>query len=407
MVKIGLVGKTNTGKTTFFNAATLMSSEVSTYPFTTKKENIGRAYVKTLCVCKEMEVEDTPKNSQCIDGWRFVPIDLIDLPGLIKDAHKGKGLGTQFLSIVGQADALLHIVDASGSVDAAGKITKPGLGNPVADVYDIESEIDLWFADIIQRSQKQTLKAIREGHSSTATALSSNLAGLKVKRSHIEHALESSNLTNKSFDTWNEDDHLTFSKKVREVAKPTIIVANKMDIGKADENFLRLTEAFSDRLVIPVSSEAELVLKKAERQGFIKYVSGEEVFKVLKEQQLTKEQKWALNYVEQRVLSKWIRTGVQFALNTCTFKLLGMTAVYPVEDLTNLSDREGNILPDAFLVPPNASIKEMAAHIHTDLAKTLLHAIDARTGLRLPSNYKIMDRDIIHIVSTRRHHDKR
>ncbi|MBS7645199.1 redox-regulated ATPase YchF [Candidatus Bathyarchaeota archaeon] len=402
LIRIGLVGKTNTGKTTFFNASTLMSAEVSTYPFTTKKPNIGRAYVQSICVCRELGVKDDPRNSLCIDGWRFIPVEVMDLPGLIKGAHKGRGLGTQFLGVIGQADALLHIVDASGSVDAEGRITKPGMGNPVADVYDVETEIILWFADIIKRSQKQIIKDIRDGGASPASALTRTLAGLKVKRIHVEHALELAGLAGKPFDSWGEEDTIEFARRVREISKPTIIVANKMDLAKAEENYQRLTEAFGDRIVIPASSEAELALRRAESQGLIKYVPGEEAFKVVEEGLLTKEQRWALSYVQSRVLSKWIRTGVQFALNMCAFKLLGMNVVYPVEDLSSLSDKEGKVLPDAFLTPPEATVKDLAAQIHTDLAKGLLYAVDARTGLRLPVEYRLRDRDIIHIVSAMR-----
>ncbi|MEM2122091.1 MAG: redox-regulated ATPase YchF [Candidatus Bathyarchaeia archaeon] len=402
MIRIGLVGKTNTGKTTFFNASTLMSAEVSTYPFTTKKPNTGRAYVQSICVCRELGVRDNPRNSLCIDGWRFIPVELVDLPGLIKGAHKGRGLGTQFLGVIGQADALVHVVDASGSVDAEGRITRPGMGNPVADIYDVETEIILWFADIIKRGQKQIGKDVRGGRPLTSSALTRTLAGLKVKRSHVENALELSGLADKPFESWNEEDIMEFARKIRDISKPTIIVANKMDLAKADENYQRLTEAFSDRIVIPASSEAELALRRAENQGLIKYVPGEETFKVLDDGLLTKEQRWALSYVQSRVLSKWIRTGVQFALNICAFKLLGMNVVYPVEDLSNLSDKEGNILPDAFLTPPEATVKDLAVQIHSDLAKGLLYALDARTGLRLPVEYKLRDRDVVHIVSAMR-----
>ncbi|HEX9240785.1 MAG TPA: GTPase, partial [Candidatus Bathyarchaeia archaeon] len=117
MIRIGIIGKTNTGKTTFFNAATSSTAEVSTYPFTTKKPNIGTGQVQTLCVCRELGLKDKPRNSTCVDGWRFIPVEVLDLPGLIKGAWKGKGLGTQFLNVVAQADALLHVVDASGSID--------------------------------------------------------------------------------------------------------------------------------------------------------------------------------------------------------------------------------------------------------------------------------------------------
>ena len=154
MIQIGIIGKTNTGKTTLFNAATLLSAEVSTYPFTTKKPNIGTAYVRTLCVCKELEVKDSPRNSACMDGWRFIPIEIVDLPGLIKGSWSGMGLGDRFLSVASQADALIHVADASGSIDAEGKLTRPGLGNPIMDIYDVEEEIMLWFAKSIAKSVK-------------------------------------------------------------------------------------------------------------------------------------------------------------------------------------------------------------------------------------------------------------
>lgn len=399
MIRIGLVGKTNTGKTTFFNSATLLSAEVSTYPFTTKQPNLGQASVQTICVCKELNVKDNPQNSSCIDGWRFIPIEIIDLPGLIKGAWRGRGLGTQFLSVASQADALLHIADASGSIDANGNLTRPGMGNPISDIYDIEEEITLWFSRTIQKSKRKVMKQIKQSSLPMDLALAEVFAGLKVKHDHVKQALSFSNLTEKKIDKWSQAEFLDFAKNIRKLSKPTIIIANKMDVGSAEENFKRLREEFKDSIVIPVSSEAELALRRAEQKGFIKYIPGEEVFKVISPEKLTETQKRALNYVQQRVLSKWIRTGVQFALNLCAFKLLGMDAVYPVEDVKNLADKKGNILPDVFLMPPDSIIKELASQIHSDLARTILYAIDARTGVRLPIDYVLRDRDIINIVS--------
>src|SRR3989442_12570953 len=103
MIRVGIIGKTNTGKTTFFNAATSSTGEVSTYPFTTKKPNTARGQAQTLCVCRELGVTDKPRNSMCIDGWRFIPIEVIDVPGLITEALGGKGLATEFLNAVSQA----------------------------------------------------------------------------------------------------------------------------------------------------------------------------------------------------------------------------------------------------------------------------------------------------------------
>jgi len=400
MIRIGIIGKTNTGKTTFFNAATLLSAEVSTYPFTTKQPNMGTAYVRAICVCKELSVKDEPRNSACIDGWRFIPVELVDLPGLIKGSWEGMGLGNRFLSVAAQADALIHVTDASGSIDAEGKLTRPGLGNPIMDVYDIEEEIVLWFAKSIHKSLKSIAKRVESG-TTLKDAIYRSVAGLKVREDHVEKALASTGLE-KSPKRWSEKDLRLFAGEIRRHSKPTVIIANKMDIANATANYERMREEFKGSFVIPACSEAELALRRAEEKGFIRYVPGEEKFQVTDESKLTKEQRWALNYVQERVLTRWVNTGVQFAINMCIFKLLNMNTVYPVEDAKRLSDHMGRVLPDAFLIPYSANVKELAREIHTELAKTILYAIDARTGLRLPTDYVLKDRDVISIVAAAR-----
>lgn len=398
MIRIGLIGKTNAGKTTFFNAATLLSAPVSTYPFTTKKPNIGQAYVRTVCVCKELGVRDNPKNSTCIGGARFIPVQLIDLPGLIKGSWMGKGLGSQFLSVASQADALIHITDASGSLDADGKLTKPGMGNPVSDVYDIEEELVRWVSKNIEKTLKKMRRHSKKG-ASTVSLLERNLAGLKVTPDHIVKALELNGLMDKDPGKWNRDDLWNFAKSVRQISKPTLIIANKMDLSPAERNYENLAKEFGQAFVLPASSDAELALRRAEQKGYIQYLPGEEVFRVKDKEKLTADQREALTYVQQRVFSKWIQTGVQFAINTTVFKLMGMNTVYPVEDIEKLADRKGNVLPDVFLVPYDATVKELAAQVHSDLAKTMLYAIDARAKIRLPGDYKLKDRDVVKIVA--------
>jgi len=398
LIRIGLIGKTNAGKTTFFNAATLLSAAVSSYPFTTKRPNIGQAYVKTVCVCRELGVKDNPRNSTCIDGARFIPVQLIDLPGLIKGSWAGKGLGTQFLSVASQADALIHIADASGSLDSEGKLGKPGMGNPIADVYDIEQELVRWFAKIIEKNLSKLSKHQKKGVTAEQ-ALAQELAGLKITQEHVTKALESSRLLGDDPLNWSKDQLWDFAKAVREFSKPTIIVANKMDLSLAERNYERLTKEFGQAIVVPASSDAELALRRAEQKGYIEYVPGEEAFRVKSRSKLTSEQLKALSYVEQRVFSKWIQTGVQFALNTAVFKLLGMNSVYPVEDAEKLSDKKGSVLPDAFLVPYNATVVDLAGQVHSELAKTMIYAIDARSKIRLPADYRLKDRDVIKIVS--------
>ena len=401
MVKIGLIGKTNTGKTTFFNAATLGTAEISTYPFTTKQPNYGIGYVLTPCVCKEFGVKDNPRNSKCINGWRHIPIELIDLPGLIKGAWAGKGLGNQFLSVASQSDVLLHVVDASGSVDEEGKLTEPGTGDPLADYYDIEEELVMWFMKLIDRSTDRITRSLKKGKE-LPEAMEEVLRGVKVNKEHIRQALIQSNLEKKDFENWTPMDDKRFATALREISKPTLIVANKMDLDTAPDNFKKLRDQLTDKIVVPCSAEAELILRRAEQKKLIRYIPGEEEFEIVDESKLTERQRWALDFIRRRVLDEYMRTGVQFALNVAVFKLLKMNAVYPVYDIQKLSDRHGNVLPDVYLMPDGADVRELAQVIHSELAKGLLYAIDARTGLRLPANYKLKDRDVLSVVSTTR-----
>ncbi len=400
-IKIGLIGKTNTGKTTFFNSASMSFAEVSNYPFTTKQPNVGTSHAISLCVHKEFKVQDNPKNSSCIDGWRFISVELIDLPGLIKGAWEGKGLGNQFLSIAAQSDALLHVVDASGSVDAAGRVTEVGYGDAVADIADIEEELVMWYLKLLEGNRDKISRAIKSGITMSG-AIADIFAGIGVKESDVQKAVIDANLQSKSFDEYNIDDTKDFVWSLRDISKPTLIVANKVDIPAAMENFRRLREEYKDMMVVPASAEAELTLRRAENKGLIKYVPGDERFDIVKQDELNEKQKWALNFIQKSVLGEYMRTGVQHAINVAVFKLLRMNAVYPVADGSKLTDKQGNVLPDVYLLPSGSTIEDLAKQIHSDLAKNLLYAIDIRDGLRLPPDYNIKDRDVVSIVSAAR-----
>jgi ribosome-binding ATPase len=400
MIKIGLIGKTNTGKTTFFNSATLLSADVSNYPFTTKKPALGNAHTITHCVHKEFNLQDNPKNSDCIDGWRFIPVELVDLPGLIKGAWEGKGLGNQFLTIAAQSDALLHIVDASGSIDASGKIAEPGTGDPVADVADIEEELVMWYLKLLEANRDKISRTISSGMN-TVAAITEVFRGIGVKEDHVKLALAQNNLTETIFDKFGIQESKDFCWSLREISKPTLIVANKVDLPTATENFKRLHEEYRDVIIIPASADAELTLRRAESKGIIRYIPGDERFEINDQTKLNDKQKWALNFIRKDILGEYMRTGVQFAINVAVFKLLKMNAVYPVADIQKLSDKHGNVLPDVYLMRSGSTVEDLAKEIHTELAKGVIYALDGRDGIRLPVNYQLKDRDVLSIVSAR------
>ncbi len=399
-IRIGIIGKTNAGKTTLFNSMTLKTGEISSYPFTTKSPDTGVAEVVTLCVHKEFNLEDKPQNSRCVEGWRFIPIEVTDLPGLIKGAWMGKGLGNQFLSVAAQSDAILHVVDASGSVDKDGRITEPGEGDPLADFADVELELVLWYTKLFSSNLVKISKTAKMPGVGLPDAIAEVLQGIGVKREHVVYALNESLLQEKDVDNWSEKEMQNFCWVLRDVSKPTLIIANKMDLPNAAENFKRLRDNYKETMVVPTSGEAELSLRRAEVKGLIKYVPGEERFDVVKPQELSDAQREALAYIRRKVFGEYLRTGVQFALNIAVFKLLRMNSVYPVADPERLTDKHGNVLPDVYLLPNGSTVEDLAKAVHTDLHKGLLYGVDARTALHLPVDYVLRDRDVLSLVST-------
>ena len=397
-IKIGLIGKTNTGKTTFFNSATLSSEEISSYPFTTKSPVSGVAHAISLCVHPEFKIQDNPNNSKCLDGWRYIPIELIDLPGLIKDAWKGKGLGNQFLSIAAQSDALLHVVDASGGIDSSGKITEVGTGDPISDFADIEEELVMWYHKILEGNRDKISKLIEIG-TDIVDAITDLYRGIGVNKIHVKDALLKTGLEEKNFNDFDMIDSKKFTSHLRKISKPTLIVANKVDVEGADKNFDRLRERYNDSIVIPVSGDSEFSLRRAEQKGLIKYSPGSEQFKIIRSDELNEKQINALDFIKKGIMGEYMRTGVQFAINVAVFKLLKMNSIYPVADEKNLSDKNGRVLPDLILLKDGATITDLAKEIHSDLTKGLLYGKDLRYKLRLPVDYQLRDRDVVSLVS--------
>ena len=397
-IRLGLIGKTNTGKTTFFNAATLSSEEISSYPFTTKKPVTGISHAITLCVHPEFKVQDNPNNSKCVNGWRYIPVEIIDLPGLIKDAWKGKGLGNQFLAIAAQSDALLHVVDASGGIDSTGQISQAGTGDPVSDFADIEEELIMWYLKILEGNRDKVSRSINGG-SDPVDAITELYGGIGVTKNHVKDALRISELTEKNFDNFNMTDSKKLASQLRRISKPTLIVANKVDVEGADKNFDRLRERYNDSIVIPASGDSELSLRRAEQKGLIKYSPGSEQFEIVKADELNKKQTDALDFIKKGIMGEYMRTGVQFAINIAVFKLLKMNSIYPVANDKSLTDKKGRILPDLILLKNGATVNDLAREIHSDLTKGLLYAKDLRYNLRLPVDYQLRDRDVISLVS--------
>ena len=396
---VGVVGKPNVGKSTFFSAATLATVAIANYPFTTIKPNKGIGYLRAPCVCKEFGVNDQPVNSICIDGTRLIPVELVDCAGLVPGAWQGRGLGNQFLDEISKADALIHVVDAAGATDAEGRIIKPGTRDPVEDVKFLEDEIARWFLQVIKRDWASIINRVEFMKEKLVDTLTSRLSGLNVGRAHIVEALKRTELNAEKPKTWSEDELYFFTKTLREVAKPMIIAANKIDLPYAEENLKRLKEL--KYITVPCCSEGELVLRRAAEKGLIDYKPGDQSFSIKRPEGITSQQKEALRIIKEKILEKWGSTGVQEAINLAFFKLLQMITVYPVEDVERLTDHYGHVLPDVYLVPYRTTARELAYKVHTELGEGFIYGIDARTKTRIGENYILKDRDVIKIFSAK------
>ena len=396
---LGVIGKPNTGKSTFFSAATLAAAEIANYPFTTIKPNRGVGYVQTPCVHIDFKVQDNPKNSLCQNGTRFVPVELVDIAGIVPGAWEGKGLGNQFLDEIRRADALIHVVDASGGTDCEGKSCKPGEHDPLEDVAFLEKEINMWMLTILKKDWSKISRTVETDKKGLAFHLEDRLAGLSIKRQYVAEAVRRSNLNLDRPVSWSDDDFYRFVDNLRRIAKPMLIVANKVDLPTAKVNIERLKKL--DYIVIPASAEAELVLRRAAEKGLIDYKPGDKDFKIVAPEKLSAGQIRALEQVKEKILQTNGSTGVQDALNTAYYKLLDMITVYPVEDLEHLTDHNGRVLPDAYLVPKGTTAHLFAYVIHSELGENFLYAINARDKRRIGEDAILKDRDVISIVSAK------
>lgn len=390
---IGLVGKPSAGKSTFFKACTLANVEIANYPFTTIEANEGVGFVRVSCPHQGLKLKEcNPQHGFCIQGERFVPVKLIDVAGLVPEAHKGKGRGNEFLDDLREADLLIHVLDVSGRTDAQGNPAENY--NVCEDVKFLEHEIDMWIFGILNKNWKTLEK--KSKISKLSEVLAEQLSGLKISVDDINLVMKKFGLSEKG--NWNEGEILNFACEIRKKSKPIIIAANKADRKEARENIKKLKKEFPDLLIVSCSAESELALREAAKDKLIDYTPGNKEFKILNNKELNERQKHALEIIKKEI-EEYDGTGVQECLNEAVFSFLKYITVYPVENEHHFTDSKQNILPDAYLLPQNSTALDLAYVVHSDIGKNFNAAIDCKTGKKLGKDSGLRDGDIVKIMA--------
>ncbi|HLC51516.1 MAG TPA: redox-regulated ATPase YchF [archaeon] len=393
---IGIVGKPSVGKSSFFKAATMVDVKIAAYPFTTIDPNKAVGYVRVQCADKDLGVQCNPRVGFCKNHIRFVPVELMDVAGLVPGAHEGKGLGNKFLNDLGQADVLIHIVDVSGSTNEVGESVPPLSYDPANDIRFLETELDMWYFDVIKRGWEKMARKAQTSKIHIETAVADHLSGFRVTETMARKAIEELKLDKERPTTWSEEQLKELALRFRKETKPTIIVCNKIDVPGAEKNFARLKEEFKEHMLVPCSADAEIALREASKKGLVDYVPGEGKFTI--KSGVNEKQKAALEFIQKNLLEKFGSTGIQNSLDAAVFDFLKYIAIFP-GGVSKLGDKEGRIMPDCFLMPPGTTALDFANKIHTDLGKGFLYAIDVRTKMRISGDQKLKHRDVIEIIS--------
>ena len=280
---VGIVGKPNVGKSTFFSAATLKNVPIADYPFTTINPNLGMGYLRTKCVCKEMGVTDTPKNSVCNDGVRLIPVKLVDVAGLVSGASEGRGRGNQFLDEIRQADALIHVVDASGGTDEEGRKVEVGSQRPRRGRQDGRERARPLGPRHIKKDWEKSARLaeqIRLEHSRAPRPEAERAWGStrRASRGLVLHL----HMKPDKPTGWTDEDLMNLVQDASgRRNKPSLHRREQggpAGSGGEDREAQGRREGSSSR----AASEAELLLRRASEHGLIKYTPGDGSFEVAK-----------------------------------------------------------------------------------------------------------------------------
>ena len=426
-MRIGLVGKPNVGKSTAFAALTESAVEIANYPFTTIDPNVGVTFLpaEANCPCETLRTKREsdgrlspvtdddpragslcePRTGSCIGFRRTVPVTLIDVAGLVPGAHDGKGRGNQFLNDLAQCDALIQVVDASGSTDIEGNPMGPGSCDPIEEHAFLVEELAMWIHGILDTGWGRGVRRVQaEGERGLVDFITAQLTGIGGTEPRIMSAISSFKSEHPDLGVpweWDTSVLVSMAHHLRRAIFPLCVAANKADIAETGAwSALAAKVEAEGGILVPTSADSELALRRASKAGFIHYPPGAESFTLSEkgESELNLAQRKGLDAIAER-LERLGGTGLVPLVSRIVRERLERIVAYPVQDENHWTDGDGRVLPDALLVQRGTTAKGLAYAVHTDLGDGFIRAVDGRTGRVIGAEHEIDDNDVIKIVA--------
>jgi ribosome-binding ATPase len=253
----GIIGITNTGKTTIFNCMSNTKAEASSFAFSATKSNIGMVEVPDQ---RLIEIDKLIKSAKVVPAT----VEIVDVPGLAKGASQGEGVGNKFLADIQQMDALIHVLRC---FDDPGLPHIEGSVDPVRDMEIVDLELQVRDLDLIMRKMQRVEKLLKLGDKDAKKALEV----LHVYKDHLE------NFGNARTAPVEEDDKKHVQELQLLTSKPVIFVCNVDDASattgnKYTEKVKKALEGTENEMLIVAGKlEAEIAEldDKADREVFL------------------------------------------------------------------------------------------------------------------------------------------
>ncbi len=319
-LKCGIIGLTNSGKTTLFNCVSNTKAQATNFAYSTNKSNMGTCEVPDP---KLIEIHKFLRADKLV----FTTMDLVDIPGLAKGASEGQGLGNTFLADIRQVDALIHVLRCFDDINLP---HVEGSVDPVRDIDIVEFELQIKDLDQIIKKIQRAEKAAKAGDKDAKKTLEV----LNRCKTHIEDFKPIRTLD------ISEDEHKHIADLMLLTEKPVMYVCNVDDNSAVSGN--AYSKAVEETLV---GNGAEIIIVAGKLEADIAELDSEED---------------RIAFLEDVGLTE---PSVNKLINTA-YRLLNLISYFTVGDKENR----------AWSVRRGATAPQAAGVIHSDLERGFIRA---------------------------------